>query len=332
MLHAAGLSDATDEEMHAYEIYRSQVAWNTRFLDERRHWSFTKWIWRVEKPILLIAIVGIVLCFWPLRMQPASTALAQAIVVFLFLMRVRDPLIDPNNRDDAETARMFHRCWCALLAAWVVFYLMLFWTKIDPSSLPEGAKNPPYGPREVTIQFLDNLNTCFLLFCYFVLRDPPSLVSERAAQASSWTSLQRKGVCLTGVFVILTVADVIWTWQGWYEKFFFSRWIGGAVGGVALALLIGRLESKTINAPIGVIALLYFYAVLQGVMIDYGGVSEVEDFMFLLALALKSLLVLFLNWVLASERLTLYIHRLRILEKLRREADERLENVVLESD
>ena len=111
-LHSAGLADVTDAEMHAYDVYRSQVAWDPRFLDRRHDWSFTKWVLREGKLLLIVAVVGIDAYAFILSRHPTYTPLVQAIVVLLFFVGVRDPLIDPNNRDDAEAARIFHRCWC----------------------------------------------------------------------------------------------------------------------------------------------------------------------------------------------------------------------------
>ena len=182
------------------------------------------------------------------------------------------------------------------------------------------------------MQFLDNLTTCLLLFCYFVLHDPPSLVGERSHRSRGWTSLQLKGFGLAGALAILTVGDAFWTWLGWHGQIHIFQWIGAAAGGVALALMIGRLGSKAIGAPIWVVALLYLYAVLQGAIISFGGVSAAEELLFLLALALKSVLVLFLTWVLASQRLTIYIREVRYFEALRRTAEQQIEDVVLESD
>jgi hypothetical protein len=332
MLHVAGLSDATGVELEAYETYRSQGAWNARFRDRRNDWPFTKWMWREEMPILLVAVVGNVLYLATLSKGSAYTALVQAVVVFLFLVGVRDPLIDPNNRDDAEAARMFHRCWCAVLASWAAYYLMLYWTKVVPTVPPQGEKNPLYGPREVTMQFINNLNTCFLLFGYFVLRDPPSLVGERSHRWCGLTSLEWKGVVLAAALAIVSVADAFWTWRGWHGSIHYFEWIGDAAAGVSMALLIARLESKMIAAPVALIALLYWYAVLQGVPIGFGGPSEVESLYYLLALALKSLFVLLMTWVFASQRLTVYFQRLRYFETVSQTVDRQFEEVVLGSD
>jgi hypothetical protein len=312
--HRLGLSDLSDAQFDAYAIYRAQVAWNGQYNDGKSHdrpdhWSFYRWVWHADRWLLAVAVVGTAAYLAAFFLAPTHQWLIQALVVLVLLLGGRGPLVDPTNYDDAEAARLFHRYWCGLFGTWVLLYVLLFWARLGAPVQPG---LPRYGVTEALVQFLANLNTLFLVLCFVVLRDPPSTAPDRPAGPRRVREVRVIGGAMLAA---VTLAECACTWREWREQILYFRLIGGAAGGVALALLVGRLESKALSAPVLVIVLLYLYAVLQGAMTAIDNSPDLEQAAFLLALPLKCVLFLFINWVLGSGRLMTYIRRVRELDR-----------------
>lgn len=99
----------------------------------------------------------------------------------------------------------------------------------------------------------------------------------------------------------------------------FITTINGIFGGVTMALLVGRLESKFIASPIWILALLYAYAVLQG---TYSIVAKFQNddtkqLAFVLIINAAFVLKLVFYWhirnIITSGRLVQYMRSYRAL-------------------
>lgn len=99
-------------------------------------------------------------------------------------------------------------------------------------------------------------------------------------------------------------------------------WSGLATG-IALALLVGRFESKYIGTPPWVLVFLYVYSVMQS---TYGLfntnllVSETAAHVFrtvisLIFLGLKVVLFTWVSWVFTRGRLTVYLENIAFLTR-----------------
>src|ERR1700674_162939 len=100
------------------------------------------------------------------------------------------------------------------------------------------------------------------------------------------------------------------------------RWLAAIAGGVAIAMFVGRLESRRFDAALWVISLLYFYAVAQtGDLFENGQIFE--NVVFALLLILKLLLFFFVMWPLQSGRMLYYIFALSEISH----RDERLRGI-----
>jgi hypothetical protein len=311
IFHTIGLSNLSAEQIDAYETYRAQVARDISY-PERLN-ELPNWIRLRGWPLLGIAVVGSFVYILALPFAPAYTALIQALVILLLFLGLPDPQVDPDRSpDDTEAARHFYRYWCAMQGAWVLLYLALFCATVSPSELSLGCFTMP-GDRhspiwETVTHFMVNLNTFFFVMCFFTLHDPPYTSSK---EESIVTSARAIGMTIV---VALTTAEMLCYVYDWSRQIEYLKWITGFGGGVALALLVGRLESNFLNPPLLLITLLYLYAVIQGAMATVGAAEDLERVLLYLALALKSLLLLFVAWILESDLLLNYVRQVRELK------------------
>jgi hypothetical protein len=88
--------------------------------------------------------------------------------------------------------------------------------------------------------------------------------------------------------------------------------VSGMANGVALALLVGRVDSKFIDSPRAVVAVLYLYAIIQPLW-PFLGAEPYRAILSTMALLLKVLLFLFVTFTVESGLLTWYFVQVRRL-------------------
>lgn len=108
-------------------------------------------------------------------------------------------------------------------------------------------------------------------------------------------------------------SDIISTDVSWHRLLF--RMLSGLVAGIALALLVGRLESMYINPPRLVLILLYLYAVIQVMWVEFGGnqYPYIQVVVTFISLFFKLVLFLFVTYLLESYRMLFYAEHVRKL-------------------
>jgi hypothetical protein len=92
-----------------------------------------------------------------------------------------------------------------------------------------------------------------------------------------------------------------------------GAWTSGFAGGVALAMLVGRLDSKFLNAPVRVLALLYLYAVIQSVWAVFEDWPRLALILTRTALLLKGLLFGLCAWLMETGKPYEYMVALRVV-------------------
>jgi hypothetical protein len=107
--------------------------------------------------------------------------------------------------------------------------------------------------------FLNNVQTVFFLMCYRELRYPTD-----EEQRNPLFALLSIPVFLMVIESVLLAPDNPAQASTGVPLSNFLGWTSGFAAGAAIALLVGRLESKLIDPPLWVIALLYLYAAIQG--------------------------------------------------------------------
>jgi hypothetical protein len=326
VFHRVGLSDLSDARLAAYERYRAKLAWDIlpsdRFRRRRTNPKRPPW-WRTRRglPFAGIALAGtlayvLVLVSNPNYPHLRYEHLIQLLVILLLFLLCPDPRVDENKEpDETEAARCFARQWYAFQASWVLLYGLFFLGATFPAGPPLGFPPAPPGRRapvwELATHFASNLNTYFLVMCFLILHDPPTISSRRRPLAARVWAL---GLALVAA---LTAAEACCHFlDGEHSNVWIDRinWVAGFAGGVALALLVGRLESDFIKPPIWLIAALYFYSVIQGAHGTFRTTVRMERLLLSLALPLKCLLLMLVAWFLESDRLLSYMRAVRGLQ------------------
>jgi hypothetical protein len=117
------------------------------------------------------------------------------------------------------------------------------------------------------------------------------------------------------VVIVGTFASMLVNGLDNYNKLFEGSMglVGGVFGAVAMALWVGRLDSKFLMVPQGAIWALYFYAILQTSWFVFPNADERLMVITGIALILKVVVYLVCSWLLSSGRLLYFFQELRLL-------------------
>jgi hypothetical protein len=323
ILHGVGLTNLSNGQLTAYEKYRAELAYRIECSDTSRRRQARpsqqpSWLWNRGLLLVSIALVGTTVYVLVLTSKADYSHLdyehlIQALVIFLLFLASPDPVIDEyRNPDEADAAKSFCRYWRAFQASWVLLYVVFFLGAIIPATRPGGSGEVPAADRdpgwEVATHFAYNVNTYLLVMCFLVLHDPPYISSKHTP------TVTRARLIGPAAVIAFTAAEA---WCYAHDRagaIVWINWLTGFAGGVALALVVGRLESKLINTPILLIVALYFYAVIQGAMGSFRGAEDVKHTLLSLALPLKCLLLVCVAWFTDSGKLFSYMTDVRILQ------------------
>lgn len=204
----------------------------------------------------------------------------------------------------ADTAVLqFSRSWLWVWLTWVCFYALQVLAEFLKANSPGFST----GQVDSLFNFLEWLafgaNSLMFLSCFLVMWRVT--VNENAEPTYSMAPY-------VALAFVIALGDVALR-----ELPLDPRWLDGLNGGlgaVVLAMFVGRLESKYINAPISIIVLLYFYAAIQPLYFAYQGDTSFHDIILLIALFLKAVLFTTVLWAMESGRLLFYMARVRSLQ------------------
>jgi hypothetical protein len=239
-----------------------------------------------------------------------------AVLVVLFLIHSHQPLFnsDSNSLSTAsKKAAAFYRDWLRLWRAYFLFYATLGIKSLfhlhGPSVLD------PYW--FVALTFLINMTTINIFFCYLGLAEPTGklALNSNLTEEQGELALHTKRSIAWIVLLVMTLANILCS-----LPFISYQWpklaymlISGLAAGVALALLVGRFESKYIHTPQIILIFLYIYAVTQT---TYGFFDtnlfgdkrpvNIRPYMSMITLPLKLVLFAFVSWLLKEGRLLFY--------------------------
>lgn len=243
-------------------------------------------------------------------MELTAGVIAAWMLVFALLTR-RLGLPSPRDASAAEIqpTRLFHRLWIALLGSWSLLYLSLFLVPLLGTGVaPEWARLWRTG-SQVWLDLVNNSQSALLFLLYFVMNENTSARSP----ATPW-----RRVALA-VLAAAAVEGFIFWGAGSEVSFAAARdriaLFGGVVGGAALALFLGRLESKFIFPPGGVKGLLYLYAGVQPLYALFYREQVWEHWatvvLWSYGLVGKTVLFLFVYWTLEKGRMLFYMAQIR---------------------
>lgn len=223
-----------------------------------------------------------------------------------------DQPISATVYDDSEARKIAKdaqeratKYWQGILFTWVIFYGVLTFLL-----LPETEKNiPVFKIFSIASDLFNNLNTLLVILCYDVLNKPTEIKQGNPSIGDSRLII---GLAFVFVFLVLEILSVS-PQPDAETKYVLTEWglLSGVIGGIAVALLIGRLQSAFLGPPRWLIIPLYSYIALQPLYAHFGGHSaeEIRIAVALInaALILKCLLYLYMALLLKSGRLLFYL-------------------------
>lgn len=221
---------------------------------------------------------------------------------------------DWKRARDVATAALknYREPYVGLLFAWIFLYSCVLWRFFDDGHLIKSL-----------LTQANNFNTLCIWLCFRILNEP--ITTENKSQNDKGIIITESLKVQTGVLLITFGIMVLWfvlefsltNSRGGQADFIhtFSKLMGGIFGGVAMALFVGRFQSKFLKSPNWLIVVLFLYTVIQALFIFYGEKSvEAEIWaagVIQVALFLKCLLILYMFWLFQSGRLLFYLVRVR---------------------
>lgn len=220
----------------------------------------------------------------------------------------------------SELLASYLRYWRIFLVTWTLLYLVMIGSYLE---LPKVASDI----MRIAMSLTSNINTLAIALCFVVLNQPIAFEQDGAATdlTRACRRLETYGkLCIVlallahSVLVLLgnagklapgVVANSVWALD----------FVSSFVGGVALALFVGRVQSKFLGPSTWLPMALYLYVGLQTL---YVAVSDRNDALVAaviieVALVLKCLLFLFVIWLFKSGRFLFYFVRVkRIYEQV----------------
>lgn len=295
---------------------------------EARFARFEDWLLRARNPTLWISLGGALASLLLLRRglaedAPPTAGLSPALhglhclVILILLARLPRAWVRPTALDQgspalrlaAAAAVDFRRFWGIAWVCWLLLYsgltagALLGW--LPNEGIPDSASRW----WVVGLNLLQNGATVALLLAYEVLARPTleaDLTRKQVLPIEAWFAF---ALLLPLLEAAVLGAGASWQLQQWFG------WISGFAQGTALALMVGRLDSKYLEPPTLVIALLYVYAAIQGAWPMFQSQPQLMLVLTFLALVLKCLLFLFVAWLVESQVLLFYLERVRQLDQ-----------------
>jgi hypothetical protein len=178
----------------------------------------------------------------------------------------------------------------------------------------------------------NNGNTLCIWLCFRILDEPIATEKPNETIRIENKASKKQEITITQSFrgqigLLLTAFAIMVVWfllelritsspeSGFDFVHQISKLISGICGGVAMALFVGRFQSKFLKSPSQLIVILYLYTVIQVLFVFYGNTGLEDEVLTALvihaALFLKSLLILYMFWLFQSGRLLFYLVRVR---------------------
>lgn len=247
-------------------------------------------------------------------------SLPQILLVFLaavYLPRGPKRLseeIDADSKHIAEKALQRYRLyWRLIWVTWCALYLSLL------AMTPEKKEW-----EEVITVTINNVNTAVLFLCYNMLNQPVVIKKgKHEIDDASWIG---GGILLVGIYLFaeyLVITFVPGIDDQRQVTLYGLSLISGVAGGVGMALLVGRLQSKFLGPSRSLVIALYSYTAIQSLFIFLIGFPKGKEIfgkwtelligviLINIALMLKCLLYLYMARLFKSGDLLFYFVKVR---------------------
>lgn len=222
---------------------------------------------------------------------------------------------DPNEWQQAKQSAndllaTYLRYWRIFLVTWTLLYLVMIGSFLE--QLPAVARDV----IKIAASFTSNINTLAIALCFVVLNQPTAFEQDGAATdlTRACRRLEKYGT-LSIVLVLLVQSALILishTIKPSPAVVTRSVWaldvVSSFVGCVALALYVGRVQSKFLGTSTWLPMALYIYVGLQTMYVAVNaqpaplGTAVIIE----IALVLKCLLFVFVIWLYKSGRFLFY--------------------------
>lgn len=218
-------------------------------------------------------------------------------------------------REIAKEALKYYRdAFRSLLFIWLFLYACVL---VSLGDYDEGKNSIAASVLTVA----NNFNTLCIWLCFAILNEPITTEDKTQNQKAI---IVKEGRKWPAGFIPAIAVMIFWfILELWLtskpapqlEVHYVSRIASGLAGGVAMALFVGRFQSKFLKSPTWLVFTLFLYTVIQALFIFYGDNSPEGQrgaaIVMNAALVLKCLLILYMVWLFQSGRLLFYLVRVR---------------------
>jgi len=219
------------------------------------------------------------------------------------------------KRSAKKSLRLFFRYWKLLLSAWGLLWFIMIWNFTGLHQLHfeklEHALN-------IVATSLNNYNSVAIALCYVVLNHPT--ISSSNVSNTNLVRLSKNLEGWGGLGIILFASCevlllLIKSNQWLTTELPLFDVISGLIGGISLALFVGRIQSKFLGSSSWLPAVLYAYVAIQSLYMAIAPPQSQKGGAILIAtsLLLKCLLFLYVVWLVKSGRLLFYFVRVRTI-------------------
>ncbi|MDQ2855623.1 MAG: transcriptional regulator [Acidobacteriota bacterium] len=288
--------------------------------------------------VLLTLVISIALSLKGVTEAKAFASLAQFVVIliaFAHCLRLRRPrgfgIIKQDREGDIKRAgyedfedferdkesprralAQYTKYWQWLLLSWVVLYAFLAFSGFKHWDVDSLIVDQDQGSQSLGLMLsifnalFNNLNTLLLVLCFNVLnKNVQDEKEHRNVMEAPLTGLVVVVLAVT-MFAFLFVAPI--------DKRLIANGaslVSGIAGGIAMALYVGRLQSKFLGPRPWLLIALYSYTSIQPLFVYLGKETVWTVLLIDLALVLKCLLYLYIAWLLQSGLLLFYFARMK---------------------
>ncbi|HEX8847362.1 MAG TPA: winged helix-turn-helix domain-containing protein [Pyrinomonadaceae bacterium] len=197
----------------------------------------------------------------------------------------------------AQTAlEQYTRCWQFLLVSWLVLYGFLAFL---------GSASPALS---IATTLFNNCNTLIIALCFNILNKPMVITAG---------DRNKDNLLIVGLVVLLafTFIEILLVFRQNYIQtdriLEGADLVSGIAGGIAMALYVGRLQSKFLGPPPWLLIALYSYTAIQPLYVFFNNRQLWPVILIDVALILKCLLFLYMAWLFQSGRLLFYLVQVR---------------------
>lgn len=240
---------------------------------------------------------------------------------------------DKETRRATLAVQQLRRFWRLLLASWCCLYFTLPFSQWFGPPATGQFPSAQWQALQVIATFLNNSSALMLVSCYVVLNRPTVIkVADREIDDVSL----KPGLFLVGGIALLEAILIALTSRFGFPDYagdvlFAFDLVSGVAGGIAMALLISRLDSRLLGTSgllpmIPIVLYLYvviqpFYPLINRTMPNRLGLSRHFDLWIMqLAFMLKAVMYIYVTRLFRTERFLFYmIHARRVYENVETE-------------